>query len=50
MNIAALQFQQLDLQGVKTLVKWAESEGWNPGPYDADVFYATDPEGFYLVQ
>lgn len=47
MNIAALQFQQLNLQGVKTLVKWAEGEGWNPGPYDADVFYATDPEGFY---
>ena len=47
MNIAALQFQQLNLQGVKTLVKWAEGEGWNPGPYDADVFYATDPKGFY---
>lgn len=47
MNIAALPFRQLDLQGVKTLVKWAEAEGWNPGPYDADVFYATDPEGFY---
>jgi len=47
MNKAQLQFQQLDLQGVKTLVKWAEGEGWNPGPYDADVFYATDPNGFY---
>lgn len=47
MNIATLPFQQLDLQGVRTLVKWAEGEGWNPGPYDADVFYATDPEGFY---
>jgi len=47
MNTAALQFEHLDLQGVKTLVKWAEGEGWNPGPYDADVFYATDPGGFY---
>lgn len=47
MDIAALQFQQLDLQGVKTLVTWAEAEGWNPGPRDAEVFYATDPNGFY---
>ncbi len=46
-NIEELQFQQLDLQGVRTLVSWAETEGWNPGPYDADVFYATDPAGFY---
>lgn len=42
-----LQFQQLNLDGLKTLVSWAEGEGWNPGPYDAGVFFATDPEGFY---
>ncbi len=42
-----LKFQKLDLQGVKTLVSWAKDEGWNPGPYDADVFFATDPNGFY---
>lgn len=47
MNLAKLQFQQLDLAGLKTLMKWAEEEGWNPGLYDADVFYATDPDGFY---
>ncbi len=37
----------MELNGVKTLVNWAEAEGWNPGPYDADVYYATDPDGFY---
>lgn len=41
------KLRQLDLAGVKTLVGWAEAEGWNPGPYDAEVFHATDPEGFY---
>ena len=40
-------FQKLDLQGLKTLVQWAEREGWNPGPNDADVFYHADPDGFY---
>jgi GNAT superfamily N-acetyltransferase len=47
MDIKELKFQKLDLSGVKTLVKWAEDEGWNPGPYDAEVYYATDPDGFY---
>ena len=46
-DIDELQFQKLDLEGVKTLVRWAEEEGWNPGPNDADVYYATDPDGFY---
>ncbi|WP_211338044.1 GNAT family N-acetyltransferase [Mangrovibacterium diazotrophicum] len=26
---------------------WARQEGWNPGPHDAEVFYRTDPDGFY---
>jgi GNAT superfamily N-acetyltransferase len=42
-----LQFRLLDLDGLKTLVNWAAQEGWNPGPHDAEVFFATDPEGFY---
>lgn len=46
-NIVELKFQRLDIEGLKTLVKWAAEEGWNPGPNDAEVFWATDPEGFY---
>jgi len=46
-NIPAPEFQQLDLEGVKTLTTWAQAEGWNPGLHDAEVFYATDPNGFY---
>ena len=42
-----LTFVKLDFEGVKTLVKWAEKEGWNPGLHDAEVFWRTDPEGFY---
>ena len=42
-----LVFRQLDFAGLQTLVSWAAAEGWNPGPYDAEVFWATDPEGFY---
>ncbi len=30
------------------MVDWAATEGWNPGLYDADSFYATDPTGYYM--
>ncbi|AKP50847.1 GNAT family N-acetyltransferase [Cyclobacterium amurskyense] len=46
-NIDQLQFKKLDFEGLKTLLKWAEEEGWNPGPNDADAYWSTDPEGFY---
>ncbi len=42
-----LVFKKLDFTGVKTLVDWAAKEGWNPGPSDAEVFWQTDPDGFY---
>lgn len=47
MTIAALQFEKLDIKGLKTLVDWAIAEGWNPGSHDADAFFATDPDGFF---
>ncbi len=30
-------------------VDWAAKEGWNPGLYDADSFYQTDPQGFLIA-
>lgn len=29
-------------------VSWAAAEGWNPGPNDAECFYAVDPNGFFI--
>ena len=29
-------------------VDWAAAEGWNPGRHDADAFYATDPNDFFV--
>lgn len=29
-------------------VAWAAAERWNPGLYDADCFYKTDPSGFLM--
>lgn len=30
------------------VIDWAATEGWNPGLHDAEAFYDTDPEGFFL--
>jgi len=46
MIIDDLELRALNFAGVKTLVNWAEEEGWNPGPNDAEVYWAADPEGF----
>jgi len=29
-------------------IDWAREEGWNPGIHDIDVFYNTDPNGFFI--
>jgi GNAT superfamily N-acetyltransferase len=29
-------------------IDWAADEGWNPGLHDGPVFYATDPDGFFI--
>ena len=31
---------------LETALEWAALEGWNPGLYDAEAFYAADPNGF----
>lgn len=41
------KFIKLNCKQVDILIKWADEEGWNPGPYDADVYWRTDPGGFY---
>ena len=45
MNIRAMVRDELD-----TLVEWAAREGWNPGLDDAEVFWATDPDGFVAAE
>jgi len=32
------------------LVGWAAKEGWNPGRYDAAIFWNTDPDGFIAAE
>lgn len=40
--------REMTRQEVDMAIDWAASEGWNPGLYDADCFYAADPNGFLI--
>lgn len=42
-EIRTMNRKELDIA-----VDWARQEGWNPGIYDADAFYAQDPNGFFI--
>lgn len=42
-TIRRMNRSELDLA-----IDWAETEGWNPGKYDAECFFTTDPNGFFL--
>ena len=45
-----LQFCKLNRFEIETVVSWAAEEGWNPGMNDAEVFWYTDPNGYYGVK
>jgi len=44
-----LHIRTMTQQEVATVASaWAAKEGWNPGVHDADSFYRTDPNGFFV--
>ena len=47
MNEDKISLKKLNKNGLQTLIDWASNEGWNPGKNDIDVFWNTDPNGFY---
>ena len=45
-----MNIRQMTREELGVLVEWAAREGWNPGLNDAEVFWATDPEGFVAAE
>ena len=45
-RILSQPFSQLNRTDFDTLIEWTEHEGWNPGRYDREAFWAQDPEGY----
>lgn len=50
MNKSDLLIRGMRREELDILVDWAANEGWNPGLSDADIFWATDPEGFIAAE
>ena len=40
--------RQMTKSDLDLAISWAATEGWNPGLHDCDVFYNTDPQGFFM--
>ncbi len=47
MKIDDLKLTQLNYKELEILISWAKEEGWDPGLNDAEIFWKTDPNGFY---
>jgi ribosomal protein S18 acetylase RimI-like enzyme len=47
MNLDQFKLVKLNKHDLEVLVSWAKGEGWNPGKHDFEVFWQTDPNGFY---
>lgn len=47
-NKGSYQIRTMTRDELDFAIDWAATEGWNPGLYDADCFYATDPNGFFI--
>lgn len=45
---SSFKIRNMTLEDLKLAVKWAAKEGWNPGLHDAEAFYATDPDGYFI--
>ena len=43
-----LEIRVMSRKEVDLAIEWAAKEGWNPGFYDAECFYASDPNGFMI--
>lgn len=45
----SIEIRTMTRGDLNTAVEWAAQEGWNPGLYDAECFYAADPKGFMMA-
>ena len=48
MSIQGYAIRKAARHEVDLVISWANSEGWNPGIHDAETFYTTDANGFFV--
>lgn len=42
-----LRIRKMNCSELQLAIDWAANEGWNPGLFDAELFYNADPDGFF---
>ncbi len=47
MDRSKFEIRPSTLPELRVVLGWAAEEGWNPGRSDAEVFFKTDPDGFF---
>ncbi|MBI5012252.1 MAG: GNAT family N-acetyltransferase, partial [Methylocystis sp.] len=50
MNLEDIVIRRMSKSELDRALDWAAAEGWNPGLYDAESFYAVDPKGFFIAE
>jgi GNAT superfamily N-acetyltransferase len=49
-KIKKLDIRKMNLEDVEFAIEMAAAEGWNPGIHDGEIFYETDPDGFFIAE
>ena len=49
-KITELKIRKMSREEAEFAVEMAAAEGWNPGIHDGELFYETDPEGFFIAE
>ncbi len=50
MPLQKIQITNMTKDDLDLAMNWANGEGWNPGLFDADTFFPTDPGGFFTAK
>ena len=50
MEIQGLKIRKMKRDEAKFAIQMAAGEGWNPGIHDGEIFYETDPDGFFIAE
>lgn len=50
MEIQGLKIRKMKRDEAEFAIQMAAGEGWNPGIHDGEIFYETDPDGFFIAE
>jgi len=49
-KIEKLNIRRMSREEAEFVIEMAALEGWNPGIHDGEIFYESDPEGFFIAE